>query len=303
VETHSLAPGNLNIGLFKNIPLGKCTCTFVVVQPPTLVPPGRPESSAPIEVPLSSSIETSFLPVEVATLYVPFNYAVQKLSVELASPISSFRLLPVEVATPTLPPDPAVLEPASVEMPPSIEMESQSNAALHLLIKVMSCAFPTVTPIPVPSSSVVPMALSARPSAMPIVTPPVTPIKVPSRSVAPVAVLPFATTCLPSRITAANPMLPLSSRKQLCKKAKSWWPFQPDTPCDDPFEEMIAQDERRFHKASSWEEFIEGSRDPRGDLSPGVKNLPHRAGHILNRWCVSGAPVVTKTKPWSLQQS
>jgi hypothetical protein len=65
---------------------------------------------------------------------------------------------------------------------------------------------------------------------------------------------------------------------------------------------MVWQAEDRYHKAASWEEFLEGIRDLRGDLLPGVKNLPHRAGHLLNRWRRTGAPVVTKNKPWSLCQ-
>jgi hypothetical protein len=65
---------------------------------------------------------------------------------------------------------------------------------------------------------------------------------------------------------------------------------------------MVQQAESRFHKASSWEEFIEGSRDPRGDLTPGIKNMPHRARHLLDRWRRTGAPVLTKNKQWTLKQ-
>jgi hypothetical protein len=67
------------------------------------------------------------------------------------------------------------------------------------------------------------------------------------------------------------------SLTQLRKEAKLWWPVRNCTACEDPFDEMVRQAEDRYHKAASWEEFLEGSRDPRWDLSSGVKNLPHRA--------------------------
>jgi hypothetical protein len=63
---------------------------------------------------------------------------------------------------------------------------------------------------------------------------------------------------------------------------------------------MVRNSEERYHKAASWEAFLEESRDPRGDLSPDVKQLPHRAAHLLDRLRLTGAPVVTKNKPWSL---
>jgi hypothetical protein len=65
---------------------------------------------------------------------------------------------------------------------------------------------------------------------------------------------------------------------------------------------MMRQAEEHYHMAASWKEFLEGSRDPRGDLSPDIKHLPHRAGHLLDRCRRTGAPVVTKNKPWSLLQ-
>jgi hypothetical protein len=63
---------------------------------------------------------------------------------------------------------------------------------------------------------------------------------------------------------------------------------------------MVRKSEERYHKTSSWEEFLEESRDRRGDLSPGVKQLPHRAAHLLDRLRLTGAPVVTKNEPWLL---
>jgi hypothetical protein len=72
--------------------------------------------------------------------------------------------------------------------------------------------------------------------------------------------------------------------------------------CKDPFDEMVRQAEERYHKAASWEQFLEESRDPRGDLSPKVKHIPRRAGHLLDIWCRTGAPVVTKNNPWLVLQ-
>jgi hypothetical protein len=57
---------------------------------------------------------------------------------------------------------------------------------------------------------------------------------------------------------------------------------------------------KRYHEAASWGYFLESSRDPRGDLSPDVKQLPHRAAHLLDRLRLTGAPVVTKNEPWPL---
>jgi hypothetical protein len=63
---------------------------------------------------------------------------------------------------------------------------------------------------------------------------------------------------------------------------------------------MVKRTVKRYHEAASWEDFLESSRDPRGDLSPDVKQLPHRAAHLLDRLRLTGAPVVTKNEPWPL---
>jgi hypothetical protein len=114
---------------------------------------------------------------------------------------------------------------------------------------------------------------------------------------------------MPSRVpkpaggpAAGLPTLLRDPSTQLRKEAKSWWPVRSHMACKYLFDETVIQAEERYHKAASCEEFLEESRDPRGGLSPNVKHLPHRAGHLLDIWRRTGAPVVTKNEPWSLLQ-
>jgi hypothetical protein len=113
----------------------------------------------------------------------------------------------------------------------------------------------------------------------------------PSRTISVVPSMPSDLSSMPSLVLNCN---------QLRSDANPWWPAKPKTACQDPFDEMVRNSEERYHKAASWEDFLEEIRDPRGDLSPDVKQLPHWAAHLLDRLRLTGAPVVTKNKPWSL---
>jgi hypothetical protein len=53
----------------------------------------------------------------------------------------------------------------------------------------------------------------------------------------------------------------------------------------------------QFESFSSWVEFVNKSKDYRGDLHPYVAHLPHRATHLLNRLRVRGATVSTNSDP------
>jgi hypothetical protein len=57
-----------------------------------------------------------------------------------------------------------------------------------------------------------------------------------------------------------------------------------------------------YQSASNWAEFVAQCRDARGDLHPGVGDLPHRAAHLLDHLRRHGAPVGMKTEPWDDQK-
>ena len=52
-----------------------------------------------------------------------------------------------------------------------------------------------------------------------------------------------------------------------------------------------------FKASTSWASFVTSVRG-RGDLHPGVKELPHPAAHLLSRFQKSGTPAMMKTAPW-----
>jgi hypothetical protein len=56
------------------------------------------------------------------------------------------------------------------------------------------------------------------------------------------------------------------------------------------------------HSASNWAEFVAQCQDARGDLHPGVGDLPHRAAHLLDQLRCHGAPAGVKTEPWDDQR-
>ena len=53
-----------------------------------------------------------------------------------------------------------------------------------------------------------------------------------------------------------------------------------------------------FKVSTSWSHFIASVRG-RGDLQPGVKDLPHPAAHMLSRFQKSRVPAIMKHAPWS----
>jgi hypothetical protein len=58
----------------------------------------------------------------------------------------------------------------------------------------------------------------------------------------------------------------------------------------------------QFDSSATWSEFVSKCREPSGDFHPDVKQLSHRAAHMLDRLRSKGAPLVTKTAPWSLKK-
>ena len=62
-------------------------------------------------------------------------------------------------------------------------------------------------------------------------------------------------------------------------------------------EEAIAA----FKASTSWANFVTSVRG-RGDLHPGVKELPHPAAHLLSRFQKSATPAMMKTAPWSAKR-
>jgi hypothetical protein len=67
--------------------------------------------------------------------------------------------------------------------------------------------------------------------------------------------------------------------------------------------QLVQRATLQFEASSSWDEFVNKSKDSRGDLYPSVAYIPRRAAHLLNRIRVWGATVATKSEPWSLQQN
>jgi hypothetical protein len=371
VEPHSLAPGKLEIGLFKIIPLGKRTSTLLVSTP--LIDRSNPSESPPIEGGKPAQVEAAVPPPEVTTPALP----------------------PIEVASTAVPPKRTVFEEASFEMTPplleSIEisllpakaktLDPKAKAWLWQVIGVPASA-PGLAPIALPSSVAPLRSLTSgrtSPSKNPVVvpsipaspttsllgllgpahsgplTPNTAPSTVPSADPAPASVAIPATTSIavpsvpavllstspatlwglpapahscmspsttpnnaPAAVPYADPALAsigipatkpmvvpsvpslVLNCNQLKHDADPWWPAKPKVTCPDPFDVMVQKTVDRYHKAASWEDFLESSRDPHGDLSLDVKQLPHRAAHLLDRLRLTGAPVVTKNEPWSL---
>ena len=56
-----------------------------------------------------------------------------------------------------------------------------------------------------------------------------------------------------------------------------------------------------FKVSTSWASFITSVRG-RGDLHPGVKELPHPAAYLLSRFQKSGTPAMMKTAQWSAER-
>jgi hypothetical protein len=63
-------------------------------------------------------------------------------------------------------------------------------------------------------------------------------------------------------------------------------------------QKIIATAADAYQSAANWAEFVTQYRDARGDLHPGVGDLPHRADHLLDQLRCHGAPFGMKTEPW-----
>jgi hypothetical protein len=80
------------------------------------------------------------------------------------------------------------------------------------------------------------------------------------------------------------------------------FPEARDPPTErDELDDLVREAVETLKQSSSREDFLGRSQSPEGDLHPDVEKLPHRAAHLLSRR-VSGAPIVTKSAPWTRQQ-
>jgi hypothetical protein len=70
----------------------------------------------------------------------------------------------------------------------------------------------------------------------------------------------------------------------------------------DELDDLVREVVETLQQSSSWEDFVGRSQSPEGDLQPYVGQLPHCAAHLLSRLRVSGAPVGTKSAPWTRRQ-
>jgi hypothetical protein len=57
-----------------------------------------------------------------------------------------------------------------------------------------------------------------------------------------------------------------------------------------------------YQSAANWADIVTQCQDARGDLHPGVGDLPHRAAHMLDQLRFHGAPDGMKTEPWDDQK-
>ena len=56
-----------------------------------------------------------------------------------------------------------------------------------------------------------------------------------------------------------------------------------------------------FKASTSWANCVSSGRG-RGDLHPGVNELPHSAAHLLSRFHQSRTPAMMKTAPWPAER-
>jgi hypothetical protein len=65
---------------------------------------------------------------------------------------------------------------------------------------------------------------------------------------------------------------------------------------------LIQEASDLFKSSASWDEFVPKVRDARGDIHPNVGQVPHPVAHLLNRFCISSAPVACSGTPWTFAQ-
>jgi hypothetical protein len=81
------------------------------------------------------------------------------------------------------------------------------------------------------------------------------------------------------------------------------FPEARDPPTErDELDDLVPEAVQTLKQSSSWEDFVGLSQYPEGNLHPYVGKLPHRAAHLLSRFCVSGAPVAMELAPWTSRQ-
>ena len=87
----------------------------------------------------------------------------------------------------------------------------------------------------------------------------------------------------------------------LARKARGSNTAAPGTYPRDRLDEHVEKAIAAFKASTSWASFVTSVRG-RGDLHPGVKDLPHPAAHLLSRFQKSGTPAMMKTAPWSAER-
>jgi hypothetical protein len=70
----------------------------------------------------------------------------------------------------------------------------------------------------------------------------------------------------------------------------------------DTLRALIDQATIAYQTSASWSDFVKQCWDSQGDLHPDVRDLPHRAAHMLSQLRRQGATVGMKTPPWNHQQ-
>jgi hypothetical protein len=78
-----------------------------------------------------------------------------------------------------------------------------------------------------------------------------------------------------------------------------WTPLTVPIRVSDELDALVHQASQLYNSCDNWEELVPLLRDSRGDFNPQVARVPHRAAHLLNRIRLTGAPVTTRTPPWS----
>jgi hypothetical protein len=232
---------------------------------------------------------------------------------ELAPP-NPPRMVPSQApARPAGAPSPASSVAPSTAPAPRVGFRPVLSVATGMAPKVVpsQAPVPTVAPSPVPSMapSNVPKVLRA-PVCILFSGPSVQPRRVPTDTVLPTVAPSSAPKVMPTNVPTGAPV-PGVTPARPPNRAPTMTPTSPspsptearDPPYErDALDDLVRDAVETLKQSSSWEDFVARGQAPNGDLHPDVGKLPHRAAHLLNRLRVSGAPVATKSAPWTRQQ-
>jgi hypothetical protein len=291
------------------------SCPKVPMVVPS-VPPSCPK--VPIVVPSVAPIPTPMVvpppaPSRVkAPTAAPRAVPSEPPTFELAPPTPP-RMVPSQAPAPARAPSPAPSVVPSKAPAPKVGFRPVPSVATGMPPKVVpsQAPVPTVAPSLVPSvaPSNVPKVLRT-PGSIPSSGPSVQPSRVPTDTVLPAVAPSSAHKLMPPNVPTGAPV-PGVNPARPSNRAPTMTPTSPSpspTEARDPPHERDALDDlvrdavETLKQSSSWEDFVARGQAPNGDLHPDVGKLPHRAAHLLNRLRVSGAPVETKSAPWTRQQ-